>query len=113
MSEQRVSASPIEGPASERAAAAAELRQVERDRNACLVRWSELRSQLQAQKNGQGVALAHAFEREVVLLHELDARLEECKRRVREADVKVRRAMLRWTLESSMEASRARSQVHP
>lgn len=98
---------PVEAPAAERTAAIQELRRVERARNDCLSRWASMREQL-----GKGevqIALTRKFEVETTSLHLLDGRLEECKRRVREANVKVRQAMLRWTLRSSMESSRARS----
>jgi hypothetical protein len=98
----------IEPLAAELKSAIAELGQVERDRTACLERWANLRMQLQKEKNGRGVSLMHHYEHETASLHLLDGRLEECKRRVREADGRLGGEVQRWALANRMEFSRSR-----
>ena len=98
--------SPVEAPVAELLAAIQELRRVERARNDCLSRWASMRTQL-----GKGevqIALTRRFEAETSSLHLFDARLEECRRKVREADFKAGAALRQWTLQNTMELARSR-----
>jgi len=88
--------------------ALAELGRVGRERADCLSNWAELRRLLQAQ-NGENGGLRHDFEKTVVCLREHDQRLEEAKRRVREADRKLGNAVVAWGLKNRMELSRSHS----
>jgi hypothetical protein len=97
----------IEPLAAELRCAIVELREVERERNACLGRWAELRGQLE--KDKAQVGLTHSFERETSTLHLLDARLEASKRRVLEADGRLGGEVQRWALLERMSMCRTRA----
>jgi hypothetical protein len=97
----------IEPLAAELKSRIAELGQVERDRNACLERWANLRMQLQTGKNGAQIAVMRAFEKETTVLRELDSRLAESRRKVREADGKLGGEVQAWALRNRMEFSRS------
>jgi len=100
----------IEPLAAELRCAIAELRKVEAERNTCLKRWAELRFQLQQSADARhNTAVRHKFEHEVVLLHELDARLEASKRRVRLADGRLGGEVQRWALANRMQPARSQA----
>ena len=102
------SKSAVESLASELKRALAEVGAVNRSRQECLKRWSELRWLLQSAKPGEAITLTRKFELETAALRELDARLAEAGRKAREADGRLGAGVQAWALANRMAAARGR-----